>query len=99
MENSITAQGLCMNCKHAASCLRPSHSDTPIFYCGEHEVISTNSHTGSARHLLQPESVSPEKSRRPDSEIIKGLCTNCTNQNFCGLVRPDSGVWHCEEYR
>ena len=29
---------------------------------------------------------------------VKGLCVNCAHRNYCMFPRPESGVWHCEEY-
>ncbi len=29
----------------------------------------------------------------------KGLCMNCDERETCMLPRPESGVWHCEEYK
>ncbi|HQG30499.1 MAG TPA: hypothetical protein PLA83_01110 [Deltaproteobacteria bacterium] len=28
-----------------------------------------------------------------------GLCSNCVNREVCRFPRPESGVWHCEEYK
>lgn len=36
----------------------------------------------------------PEK----DTRLFKGLCMNCAHRDTCLLPRPESGVWHCEEY-
>ena len=43
---------------------------------------------------MQPNTRDPEKEIRP----IKGLCMNCAHSAYCLLPRPESGVWHCEEY-
>lgn len=32
-------------------------------------------------------------------DLIKGLCINCENRNTCKYIKPDGGVWHCEEYK
>ena len=32
-------------------------------------------------------------------DLVKGLCINCANRNSCQFVKPEGGVWHCEEYR
>jgi NADH-quinone oxidoreductase subunit E len=32
-------------------------------------------------------------------DLIKGLCVNCENRHTCEFMKPDGGVWHCEEYR
>lgn len=32
-------------------------------------------------------------------DLVKGLCINCENRNTCKYIKPNGGVWHCEEYR
>jgi len=32
-------------------------------------------------------------------DLVKGLCINCENRNTCKFIKPNGGVWHCEEYR
>jgi (2Fe-2S) ferredoxin len=32
-------------------------------------------------------------------DLVKGICINCENRHTCKFIRPDGGVWHCEEYR
>jgi hypothetical protein len=35
----------------------------------------------------------------PAPHTYTGLCTDCENRATCTFVRPQGGVWHCEEYR
>ncbi len=46
---------------------------------------------------LPPPPAAPPRAEEPIS--FKGLCANCENRATCTLLRPESGVWHCEEYR
>lgn len=32
-------------------------------------------------------------------DLVRGLCVNCENRHTCEFVKPNGGVWHCEEYR
>jgi hypothetical protein len=32
-------------------------------------------------------------------DLVKGLCINCENRHTCEFIKPNGGVWHCEEYR
>jgi len=32
-------------------------------------------------------------------DLVKGLCINCENRSTCKYIKPNGGVWHCEEYR
>ncbi len=34
-----------------------------------------------------------------DFAIIRGLCSICEGREACTFVKPEGGVWHCEEYR
>jgi len=36
--------------------------------------------------------------KEEDNRLYKGLCMNCAHRHYCLLPRPESGVWHCEEY-
>ena len=31
-------------------------------------------------------------------DLIKGICINCDNRHTCKFIKPNDGVWHCEEY-
>ena len=48
----------------------------------------------------------PRRSRSPvfaaqalDKGGHRGLCVNCGNKDTCRFARPETGVWHCEEYK
>ena len=30
---------------------------------------------------------------------LKGLCRNCNNRFICVLIKPEGGVWHCNDYQ
>jgi hypothetical protein len=32
------------------------------------------------------------------TQVLGGLCLNCSKKLFCHLPKESSGVWHCEEY-
>jgi hypothetical protein len=38
------------------------------------------------------------KSAGPQPGEAPGLCRNCARLSDCTYPRPESGVWHCEEY-
>ena len=33
------------------------------------------------------------------SDLLRGLCCNCENNEICVIPKSEGGVWHCEEYR
>lgn len=42
-----------------------------------------------------------EKEPKADenSQQLAGLCVNCDSRHSCTRDRPESGVWHCQDYR
>lgn len=79
--------GLCTTCRHATTCALPRRIETAKVHCEEFAVADSPS------ALRRPE-VRPEA-----AEVVIGLCPNCENRPSCTYARPESGVWHCEEYR
>jgi hypothetical protein len=37
------------------------------------------------------------KEREPGKS--RGLCSICEDREVCTFLKPEGGVWHCEEYR
>ena len=33
-----------------------------------------------------------------DPGKYKGLCSICEDRKTCTFIKPEGGVWHCEEY-
>ncbi|MCK4679076.1 MAG: NAD(P)H-dependent oxidoreductase subunit E [Bacteroidales bacterium] len=31
-------------------------------------------------------------------DLINGICVNCENRHTCSFIKPEGGVWYCEEY-
>ncbi len=31
-------------------------------------------------------------------DLANSICVNCDNRHTCKLIKPEKGVWHCEEY-
>jgi len=88
----IQAQGLCVTCIHADDCIFLQSAQEPILYCEEFDSGLTP--------------VSPHKPAKKAQAVetkedhgLKGLCVNCENRQTCTFQKPESGVWHCEEYR
>ena len=38
-------------------------------------------------------------SRGKGKHKVLGLCSDCVLRKECLFPKPESGVWHCEEYR
>ncbi len=88
--SSMNVEGLCSTCKNKNTCIFLKNATGPIISCEEFENIETSS-------------VLKEKARKEEPkdyfELKKGLCVNCENRMDCKFEKPESGVWHCEEYR
>jgi hypothetical protein len=42
----------------------------------------------------------PHHEAQADSELPRGLCSDCENRSHCCLAHAvEGGIWHCEEYR
>jgi len=84
---------LCSTCRHAEACGSRSSPEHPILFCELFEV------SGPAAAATEP-AASPERAASRQGAVEnKGLCANCENLETCTMVRPEGGVWHCEEYR
>jgi NADH-quinone oxidoreductase subunit E len=32
-------------------------------------------------------------------DLVNSICINCENRHTCKFIKPEGGVWHCEEYK
>ena len=85
-------QGICLTCLHFTKCaLRPAECSTNgIQFCEEYQTV-----------CLAPVVVSndkPKKVKQVPSDIL-GLCSDCNHYSYCSFPKPESGVWHCEDYQ
>jgi len=95
MEDAMTKnkKGICSTCLHFTKCaLRPADCSTNgIQFCEEYKTV-----------CLAPAVVTDDKSenmmKKAPSGIL-GLCSDCNHYSYCSFPRPESGVWHCEDYQ
>ena len=100
MENQ--AIGICCTCNNMGICINVGDLVNPKWYC---EGFDFNGHSSSENgekdmNVNNPDGINfkpgtPEY----DTDKFKGLCINCENREICNLQVPESGVWHCEEYK
>lgn len=90
---TINQQGICSNCAHTTECaLTPAkRTSRGIQFCEEYETVPVAA-VGPANRRSSGKAV-PQ--HRPG---ILGLCSNCANYPGCSFPKPESGVWHCEDY-
>ena len=81
-------KGLCTTCMQAEGCTYPRNEETGVLFCEEFEVVS------APKFKI----VTPTQNPSTLESNLKGLCANCNNALLCQFPKPDSGVWHCEEY-
>jgi len=90
--------GLCSSCKTASNCTYTKDLRRPVLQCEEFEGYEPRIvKTTVKKILLKPkfESSAEEK----DSSKHRGLCGICEDREVCTFLKPEGGVWHCEEYR
>jgi len=92
-DERVLSASICSNCVNRTGCIILARATVPIHSCELHECLSlSNADTGSEKKgVPEPEAASHDLS-------LLGLCANCLNRRQCTLSRPQSGVWHCEEY-
>lgn len=83
--------GLCITCKNVDTCIFLKNSTKPIISCEEFENVETVEKLN--------EDVKKDVEVKFENQNLKlGLCANCENRYDCTFEKPESGVWHCEEY-
>jgi len=84
-------EGLCVTCKNSNTCIFLQNSTKPIISCEEFENIETLETT--------KKDLKENLEKKEKVYELKGLCANCENRFDCKFEKPESCVWHCEEYR
>ena len=88
---------LCAVCAKRKSCTFIKDSKHPIVNCDEFEI--DDNFKIDLNHIQKYES-----SERYNFNIKKektdhlGLCVDCARRSECTYEKPESGVWHCDEY-
>jgi len=77
---------LCATCVNRVNCIYRAKDQGPVYDCEDYEAAPGMEHVPV---------------QAPESRVVptyKGLCATCEHRADCTLARPESGVWHCEEY-
>ena len=90
---SVLYRDLRSNFNHAEACGGRNALRRPILFCEEFDVSVPVANSPPER------SVPMGASKRQSANEHAGLCMNCDHAEACTLLRPEGGVWHCEEYR
>lgn len=96
-ENNTGSHSLCSSCKNGAGCSFQKDRPKPVVYCEEFEIEAGP--FAKISEKIKP--LSPPSAEGNDKKTgpYNGLCTNCDNRKTCGFPKPESGIWHCEEYK
>jgi len=91
--SEVKTVGLCITCNNSATCEYRKKRGMDAIFCEMYDGYSPpngNGHHDEDTVLLEVEDTAQPK--------LKGLCINCDNRHTCKHVKPDGGVWHCEDY-
>ncbi len=83
-------QDLCSTCNHALTCVRLKSIKRPVWFCEEFDDYTPPPPKEVGKDIVQSEEEKYDRSM--------GLCYNCAKRDTCTFVKPNGGVWHCEEY-
>ncbi len=87
--------GICSTCNYVDICFHRQRHNDPVWYCNEFDNYGKTNEDFKARSTsLHSRYEKPQE----DTLIFKGLCSNCEKRQFCNFPKPESGVWHCNEY-
>jgi hypothetical protein len=86
--------GLCQTCDHASTCGYIRNAEQPVMFCEEFDS-STLPMVADA----QLEAPAPTAADMRLWDEYKGLCVNCDMRETCAIRKPETGIWHCEEYK
>lgn len=84
--------GLCLTCMYSGHCTFRKDSRSGVQFCEEYKAAGLP----APGQLPGITAVGKIAETRP---TYKGLCSDCVNYAICSFPKPESGVWHCEEYR
>ncbi len=67
-----------------------------MLQCEEFETAQPDPTPTRAARAVVP---TPHRVSEPGSEgAMLGLCGNCEARSRCTFLKPEAGVWRCEEY-
>lgn len=91
-------EGLCSTCDHSLECTLTKTPLQGIHFCEEHVAADSSRKSRKSRFSARTVERKGPGSKGYIRSPVLGLCSNCIHLKACGFSRPESGVWHCEEY-
>jgi len=102
MSEYANSEGICSNCKFSSECRSKKTYLGSVHFCEEHELADPSQKVEKAKFISEApklNTLSTNAIEKDPPRPVMGLCSNCAHRESCGLPRPESGVWHCEEYQ
>ncbi len=87
--------GICSTCKFGTGCELLEPGRLPVLQCEQFEPPERVERQAPVRPARTKSDAAPAE---PPTDGLLGLCRSCGARADCSFVRPESGVWHCEEY-
>ncbi len=87
-------RGLCSTCNNAPTCLfYRGNGSRIVWYCETFDdYVPVQESIPKTEKKIEP------KTEDPGQGVFEGLCMNCAHCATCTFIKPEGGVWHCEEY-
>jgi hypothetical protein len=90
-----TYNDICSTCNDVEGCVNLKSNGRPKWFCEQFDNYMPIVHPTLTEVIDQ---ASPDPMADKGHEF-KGLCVNCEERHTCNLMKPNGGVWHCEEYK
>jgi hypothetical protein len=91
---STNVIGLCMTCNNVSTCVYRKRYKKPVWHCEEFD----NYVLPKYNQILIMNDDEFLGIQQKETNQFKGLCSNCDDRYSCKYPKPESGIWHCEEY-
>lgn len=100
MSEKIRIRKVCPICRNKPACELFKEYGSLIFICEQFEPLEGAESGTTDRALTALEELKiREILARKEVQMQMGLCSNCENFSSCTFIKPEGGIWHCEEYR
>ena len=97
MSSDTVFRGICSRCASAPGCTLPRDASRPIETCDDFAEPGGPARRAERERPDGPPA--PQRSTAPEiAEALMGLCRTCVHALDCQFVKPEGGVWHCEEF-
>ncbi len=91
--------GICSSCKTASTCTYLKDLARPVLQCEDFDGYEPRPVRTTVKKILSiPGPKFGSQAEEKDLGKYKGLCSICEDRKTCTFIRPEGGVWHCEEY-